>query len=128
MYVTLLMRARKQTTKDPLMEDPQAALVLARLYRTYPYLLHTDVLVPGLQQIESGMMFNERRGLLRFKEQVWMNRMTRSRGQAIKWYLITGLSAYLVFNIWVLYKRVGFYMEHSFDILAPDIDYLIERY
>jgi hypothetical protein len=48
MYVTLLMRARKQTSKDPLMEDPQAALVLARLYRTYPYLLHTDVLVPGL--------------------------------------------------------------------------------
>lgn len=57
-----------------------------------------------------------------------MNRMTRSRGQAIKWYLITGLTGYLVFNLWVLYKRVGFYMEHSFDILDPDIDYLIERY
>ena len=66
--------------------------------------------------------------MLRFKEQVWMNRMTRSRGQAIKWYLITGLTTYLMFNIWVLYKRVGFYMEHSFDILNPDIDYLIERY
>jgi len=129
MYVTLMMRARNECQQDPFMADPQAGMVLARMYRAYPYLLcSTDNLVPGLQQIESGMMFSERRGLLRLKEQVWMNRMTRGWGQAVKWYLITGMSAYLVFNIWVLYKRVGFYMEHSFDILDPDIDYLIERY
>jgi len=67
MYVTLLMRARDMPS-DPFMADPQAGLVLARLYRTYPYLLHSDNLVPGLQQIESGMMFSEKRGLLRLKE------------------------------------------------------------
>ena len=49
MYVTLLMRARNETEIDPILKEPDAGIVFARLYRTYPYLLHTDVLVPGLQ-------------------------------------------------------------------------------
>ena len=54
--------------------------------------------------------------------------MSKGRGQAIKWYIMSGLTLFAVFNVWVLYKRVKFYMEHSFDILNPDIDYLIQRY
>jgi hypothetical protein len=49
-------------------------------------------------------------------------------GQGFKWRLIAGLTLFGLFNVWALYKRVEFYMEHSFDILNPDIDYLIERF
>ena len=54
--------------------------------------------------------------------------MSKSKGQAYKWNMITGFVLFTVFNVWILYDRVNFYMEHSFDILSPDIDYLIERY
>lgn len=54
--------------------------------------------------------------------------MNTSKGNTLKWYLTVGISVFVMFNIWAIYKRVEFYMEHSFDILNPDIDYLIERY
>jgi len=72
------MRRRNNPNVSTL--ENNAGIMMAKLYRNYPYLLHTDVLVPGVQQIESGMMFNEKRALLRLKESVWMNKMTRSRG------------------------------------------------
>ena len=54
--------------------------------------------------------------------------MTRGRGTAYKFYLGVGISLFFALNCYMLYRRVEFYMEHSFDILRPDIDYLIERY
>ena len=63
------------------------------------------------------------------KENVWHEKMSKGpKGQAIKWYLMSGLFAIVTLNVWALYKRVEFYMEHSFDILNPNIDYIIERY
>jgi hypothetical protein len=54
--------------------------------------------------------------------------MSNARGNAIKWKLTTGLLVFGLFNVWMLYKRIKFYMEHSFDLINPDIEYLIERY
>jgi len=54
--------------------------------------------------------------------------MSKTTGKTIKWYIYSGISLFVVLNVWILYKRVAFYMEHSFDILNPDINYLIERY
>lgn len=66
---------------------------------------------------------------MRLKENVWNEKMSRgSQGQTLKWYIVAGLSGFALVNLWVLYKRVEFYMEHSFDIMNPDIDYIIERY
>ena len=54
--------------------------------------------------------------------------MNKARGKAIKWYVMSGLVGFGVVSTYMIYLRVTFYMEHSFDILNPDIDYLIERY
>jgi len=35
---------------------------------------------------------------------------------------------FLAINIWAVKKRIEWYMEHSFDILNPDIKYLENRY
>ena len=35
---------------------------------------------------------------------------------------------FIALNAWILYGRVSFYMEHSFDLPRPDIDYLIHRF
>lgn len=69
LYVTLMMHCRDQ---DPhLTED--AGIVFAKLYKNYPFLLHSDNLVPGVSYIESGMMFSEKRALLRLKESIWLH-------------------------------------------------------
>ena len=73
-------------------------------------------------------MFCEKRAFLKLQENLWNERMSKGRGAALKWYLLAGLTGFTLLNVWVLYKRVEFYMEHSFDILNPDIDYLIDRY
>lgn len=54
--------------------------------------------------------------------------MSKVYGQALKWYIGAGIFLFVALNLWALYKRVEFYMEHSFDILNPNIDYLIDRY
>ena len=37
-------------------------------------------------------------------------------------------ATFAILNAWILYKRVSFYMEHSFDLANPDIDYLVHRF
>jgi hypothetical protein len=54
--------------------------------------------------------------------------MSKSGGNALKWYLLMGAGGLVGLNVLMLGMRVMWYMEHSFDILNPDIDYLIERY
>ena len=73
-------------------------------------------------------IYNQDKNLLSLKEEIWNLKMSKSHGKNIKWKLMSGFSLFLILNIWILYKRVAFYMEHSFDILNPDINYLIERY
>lgn len=121
-YITQMMRLSK---KEEQSLAPDAAIVFAKLYKTYPYLLKHQM--PNLSTINGGM-FCDRSALLRLQENVWHLNMQKGRGQAIKWYIMSGLTLFALFNVWVLYKRVKFYMEHSFDILNPDIDYLIKRY
>ena len=125
MYVTLLRRLDKQ--QDGHM-PPETALIMSRLYNQYPYLKEPR---NSIHEIHSGIeagAFCEKRALFKLRENAWNEHMSRGRGAAIKWYLISGLAAFAALNVWVLYKRVEFYMEHSFDILNPDIDYLIDRY
>ena len=88
----------------------------------YPFLLRMN----ANQGIEN--LYDSQKAFLRLKEGVWHYQMSKGKGLAMKWYLITGVSVFAAFNIWMLYERVAFYMEHSFDILDPDIEYLIERY
>ena len=35
---------------------------------------------------------------------------------------------FVLMNAWIIYRRVSFYMEHSFDLVNPDIDYLVHRF
>ena len=95
------------------------SIVMAKLHKVYPWMNQSFVYHHDL---------DERRALLRLKEGLWSSRMSSTRGNTLRWYIRTGLTALLAVNIWVLYKRVEFYMEHSFDLLNPDIDYIIERY
>ena len=52
----------------------------------------------------------------------------RSRQVTLKYNLKILGGMFLAMNIWAVKKRVEWYMEHSFDILNPDINYLENRY
>ena len=106
---------------------PDSAIVFARLCKTYPYLLSSRNHMPELKGFDP-MLFNEKSAFLKLKEGLWYDRMSKGRGATLRWYLLAGFTGFTLLNIWVLWKRVEFYMEHSFDILNPDIDYLIDRY
>ena len=54
--------------------------------------------------------------------------MESNKGHVLKSRLKLFFGLFLLMNVWSYYKRVEFYMEHSFDILNPDIEYLVERY
>lgn len=62
-----------------------------------------------------------------FKEKLWYYKFNRHKA-TLKWNLKAALLVYGVVNIWAVYKRVEFYMEHSFDLLNPNIDYLKNRF
>ena len=49
-------------------------------------------------------------------------------GRSIAARLKLAAAVFVLLNSWVLYKRVSFYMEHSFDLARPDIDYLVHRF
>ncbi len=73
-------------------------------------------------------IYNQDKNLLQLTEDLWALKMSKSHGRTIRWKIMAGFSVFIALNAWILYKRVAFYMEHSFDILNPDINYLIERY
>jgi len=52
----------------------------------------------------------------------------QSKQATLKYNLKVFGGLFLVINIWAVKKRVEWYMEHSFDILNPDIEYLENRY
>jgi hypothetical protein len=52
----------------------------------------------------------------------------RSRQATLKYNLKVLGGFYLALNIWAVKKRAEWYMEHSFDILSPNIGYLETRY
>ena len=54
--------------------------------------------------------------------------MSSQAGDQLKFNLKLAALLFVGWNIWALYKRIEFYMEHSFDILKPNIKYLINRY
>ena len=119
LYVTLMRRARDFPA--------DSAIVFARLCKTYPYLLDHENQMPELKHLEPSL-FCERRALLKLQEGVWNERMSKGQGATLRWYILAGFTGFVALNVWVLWKRISFYMEHSFDILNPDIDYLIDRY
>eukprot|EP00347_Sterkiella_histriomuscorum_P004355 403360767 len=122
LYVTLMRRHNKQYFEEFNLKDPQIGIILAKLYGTYPYLLQSN----ANPMIES--LYHPQRSFLRLQESHWHHMMSKSRGNAYKWYIRSGLTLFALLNVYMLYRRVEFYMEHSFDILNPDIEYLIERY
>ena len=65
---------------------------------------------------------------MRFQEAFWNYQMESTNGHVLKSRLKLFFGLFLLMNVWSYYKRVEFYMEHSFDILNPDIEYLVERY
>ena len=54
--------------------------------------------------------------------------MESSTGRALKARLKLFVGLFVLWNLAVCYKRISFYMEHSFDLVNPDIEYLVERY
>ena len=119
LYITLMRRNISYFENN---KDQQTGLVLSRLFKAYPHLLDHQA-VPIVENL-----YDSQKALLRLQESSWHYRMSKSRGSAYKWYLVTGGTLFVAFNVYMIYLRVAFYMEHSFDILNPDIDYLIERY
>ncbi|TNV74351.1 hypothetical protein FGO68_gene9540 [Halteria grandinella] len=124
-HLCITFLKRLNTSPTPLPNN--TGLLLAQLHRMYPYLLDPKNSQPQLHRVQP-QIFSQNKAFLRFQEAIWNEKMSRGRGQALKWQLMAGVGVFVVFNVWVLWRRVAFYMEHSFDILNPDIDYIINRY
>ena len=54
--------------------------------------------------------------------------MEGSHGKSLLVKIKALAALFVALNAWILYKRVSFYMEHSFDLPKPDIDYLVHRF
>ena len=65
---------------------------------------------------------------MKLREEVWAYQMGKSQGDKIRYNLKLFAAVFLCWNAWAVYKRIEFYMEHSFDILKPNIDYLNNRF
>ena len=101
---------------------------LAFLYRTCPFLLASTA--TGRRGVipEFDTVFSIERSHLRLQEDFWHYRMESSTGRALKARLKLFVGLFVLWNLAVCYKRISFYMEHSFDLVNPDIEYLVERY
>ena len=115
------MRLREKGQTVPV--DPSS---LASLYIANPFLLGRDGRRGPLPWIEN--LYCPYRSHLNFQERFWHYKMEGSYGRNIWSKLKLFAGAFILLNAWILYKRVSFYMEHSFDLVKPDIDYLVHRF
>ena len=121
LYVTYMMRSKASLHLIDLSK-------LARLYRTCPFLLGNAA--TGRRGVipEFDTVFSRERSHLRLQEDFWHYQMESSTGRTLKARLKLFASLFVLMNVWACYKRVAFYMEHSFDLVNPDIDYLVHRF
>ena len=120
LYITLAMRLRDC---DSVVLNPKK---LAFLYQTCPYLLGRDGRRGPLPHIER--LYCASRSQLKLQEQFWHYQMEGSYGRSIAAKIKLFIGACVVLNGWILYRRVSFYMEHSFDLAKPNINYLVHRF
>ena len=115
-YLALLMAPTKTI-------DSESRQLLIRLHEKNPHLRNLDIyhFSPISRCFDSKALSHD------IQERLWYWRFARNSSQ-LWWKIATCVGIAVSLKSFVIYKRVAWYMEHSFDLFYPDVEFLTGRF